>query len=319
MTTPRTSVLVCTRNSAGMLEDCLESILADRSTVPREIVVVDNGSSDPTREVVRKVAERAAFPVSYVLEPRVGIAHARNAAVRKASGDVLLFADDSVVVCDGWADALVAGLDNPEVAVVAGRILPRWPVEPPAWMNGPQAAILTMHDFGLEPRLLRPDEPVVTKNLALRRDLVCSFDPPFHPRLGHAGPTRVGGEDTHLVNRLRSRGSVAYRPNALVHRRIDPARIDLGWIRTAHFHQGIAMARLARIEGKPSGSLRNRLYWAVRSYVHARAMRHRNDRAERDGPDTWDEFFAYIRAGYDLEMLVGRSARASDWVVRRGV
>lgn len=319
MTGPRASVLVCTHNRASLLEDCLRSILADRSAVPREVVVVDNRSSDGTEEVVRRIAASSALPVRYVLESRLGTSHARNAAVREARGDYLLFTDDDALVGDGWADALVAGFDDPSIAVVAGRIVPRWPVEPPAWMNGRQALILTMHDYGTEPRLLGPDEYAITKNLAVRGDLVRSLDPPFHPRLGYSGRHRVAGEDTYLVNRLRGLGTVSYRPDAVVHRVIQRARMDLAWMRTAHFHQGIAMARLARIEGQPPRSLRNRVYWAVRSYAHARAVRRRNDRVERDGPQTWDEFFAYIRAGFDLEMLVGRSTRLSDWVVRRGV
>lgn len=319
MTRLQASVLVCTHNRAALLEDCLRSILADRSTIPREVVVVDNGSSDATAEVVRAIAAGSGLPVRYVLEPRLGTSHARNTAVREARADYLLFTDDDALVTDGWADALVAGFDDPSVAAVGGRIVPRWPVEPPAWMDGRQALILTMHDYGTEPRLLGPDEHAITKNLAVRGDLVRSLDPPFHPRLGYSGRHRVAGEDTYLVNRLRRLGTVAYRPDALVHRVIQRDRMDLAWMRTAHFHQGIAMARLARIEGEPPRSLRNRIYWAVRSYARARALRRRNDRVEREGPGTWDEFFAYLRAGYDLEMLVGRSARASDWVVRRGV
>lgn len=321
MTAPRASVLVCTHNRAALLDGCLASILADRSQVAREVVVVDNGSSDATPDIVRALGSEARYPVRYIAEPRVGTAYARNAAVRHARGELLLFADADVLVCDGWADALVAGFDDEGVAVVSGRILPAWPFPPPAWLDGEQTAVLNPRDFGDKSRPLGPDEChcIGAANLGVRANLVKAQTAPFDPRLGPRGRIRMGGEETHLINKLRAVGAVVYRADAVVQHRIEPERVDLEWVRRAHFHLGIGMARQARIERRLPLPPRKRVYWAVRSYRHAQRLRSRNEAGIRGGPETWEEFFAYIRAGFDLEMLLGRSPRLSDWLVRHGV
>jgi glycosyltransferase involved in cell wall biosynthesis len=306
----RASVLVCTRDRAEVLRETLGTILADRSTVPREVVVVDNGSTDGTADVVR------SFGVRYVHEPQVGIANARNRAVEEARGDLLLFADDDVRVCDGWADALAAAFDDPDVAVVAGRIVPDWPTEPPRWLQGPHADMLTSVDFGPESRHFGPDEHPTSGNLGLRAGLVRRFDPPFEPRLGHAGSRRIGHEETHLVNRLRELGAVVYRPDALVRHRIDARRIDLDWMRAAFFELGVGLGRRGWLEGFEPPSLPRRVVRALRTYRVAQRHTRTNERVDRQGPETWDELYAYMWAGLHVELLVGRIPRVGDWVVR---
>lgn len=319
MSEPRASILICTRNRCELLRDCLETIIADSSVVAREIVVVDNGSTDTTEAVVRAVAARSPHPVRYVREPRLGTSHARNAAVAAARGDLILFADDDVLVCDGWADALVAGFDDPEVALVAGRILPKWPHEPPAWLNGPHVEILNPLDNGADERRLRPGEYGTGANMALHGDLVRAFDPPFNPRLGHSDGLWIGHEEEELIDRLRPLGSLLYRPDALVHHRIAAERIDLGWLRTSFFRQGVAKGRRHRIDGEPVPVLARRAVRAARAVREVLVARRLNDDGDPSASGTWRELFAVALAGFHLELLFGRSKRVSDWLVRHGV
>jgi glycosyltransferase involved in cell wall biosynthesis len=305
----RASVLVCTRNRAGELRETLATILADGSTVEREVVVVDNGSSDGTAEVAR------SFGVRYAHEPRTGIANARNRAVHEARGEILLFADDDVSVSSGWADALVAGFDTPDVVAVAGRVLPAWPGPVPKWLDGPQSTMLSGIDFGAEPRVLEAAEEPPSMNLGLRADALAAIGG-FEPRLGHSGRLRVGHEETHLVKRLRSLGPVAYQPDALVHHRVDSERMNLDWMRSSFFQLGVGLGRRSRLEGEPMPTLPRRAVRAARLLRAARAHTRRNDRAPRLGPETWDELYAYMWAGLHTEWLVGRSPRLSDWMVR---
>lgn len=317
MSDPVASVIVCTRNRAGMLADCLETILADRSAVPREIVVVDNGSTDETAAVVRSFANRGPHPVRYVYEPRTGTSPARTAGVEAARGAFLLFADDDVEARDGWADGLVAGFENPEVVVVAGRIEAEWPFPPPSWLDGPQATLLTLLEFGPEPRLLGPADQPVAASLGFRAAAVRALPRPwFHPRLGHVGHVHIGHEETHLVNRLRAHGLVAYRPDSVVVLRVDPERIDLDWMRPAFFQLGIGMGRCSRLEGVPFPSPPRRAVRAARLLRAARRQRRTNEGRPRTGPETWDELSTYMWAGLHVEMLLGRFGRLSDWTVK---
>lgn len=319
MSEPRASILVCTRNRADLLRGCLESFAADRSVVPREIVVVDNASTDGTAAVVRSFAAESPHPVRYVLEHRLGTSHARNAAVRASRGDLILFTDDDILVCDGWADALAAGLDDPSVSVVAGRILPDWPFDPPAWLDGPQVEILNTFDLGDEPRELADHEYAIGNNMGLRGDLVRALDPPFHPRLGHRGDLWVGHEEAHLVDRLRGLGTIVYRPDAIVRHRISADRIDLEWLRKSFFRLGVGRGRRHRIDGRPVPSFARRAVRSVRAMREVRAARSRNEAETPSGSSAWSELFALTLAGFQLELLLGRSTRLSDWLVRHGV
>ncbi|MGB2939366.1 MAG: glycosyltransferase, partial [Candidatus Dormiibacterota bacterium] len=65
---PQASIIVCTRNRSELLRDCIESLLQDSSEVAREVLVVDNGSSDDTAVVARSyVTADGGTPVRYVL------------------------------------------------------------------------------------------------------------------------------------------------------------------------------------------------------------------------------------------------------------
>ncbi len=313
------SILVCTRNRAGLLAGCLESILADRSVVPRELIVVDNGSSDGTADVVRRVASDSfGIPVRYVSEPRAGRSAALNTGVELILGDFVLLTDDDVLVEDGWADALVSGFAEPDVGGVAGRILPRWPSPPPRWMAGPHAGHVTLTDFGTRPRLLETSEQPVGANLALRAELVRAGERPFHPALGNSGHLRLGAEEFHLLRRLRAHYCIAYRPEALVFHRIHPDRMSWSSMRRAWFQGGFGTARSERLERGTELSLPRRLVRSARTYAGARRLRRRNEGLLDPGPaEAWEEFYAYSWAGTQLELLCGRFPPLSNWLARR--
>jgi glycosyl transferase family 2 len=114
------SVVIITRNRCRDLERCLEAILRVRRA-PDEILVVDNGSTDATREVVDRIA--TTRPIRYVLEPKPGVSHARNAGSRAARGDILAFMDDDAVPREDWLENIEnAFLKSPAIGIVGGAI-----------------------------------------------------------------------------------------------------------------------------------------------------------------------------------------------------
>jgi glycosyltransferase involved in cell wall biosynthesis len=86
------SVIVPTYNRAHMIAGSLHSIL-DQTYKNIEIIVVDDGSTDNTEEVVKQIAAGAAQPILYVKKPNGGCASARNRGVRHAKGDGIAFLD----------------------------------------------------------------------------------------------------------------------------------------------------------------------------------------------------------------------------------
>ena len=99
VTVLKISVVVCTYNRAQLLSACLESICSN--LLPDcQLLVIDNGSTDNTKQVV----EGFRWP-TYVPESRPGHSSARNAGVAASTGDLIVFTDDDVVVDPGWVSA----------------------------------------------------------------------------------------------------------------------------------------------------------------------------------------------------------------------
>src|SRR5262249_1481610 len=119
------SVIVCTRNRCHKLARALRSI--DSAKIPAniaaELIVVDNNSSDRTREVVAEFSRESNIPVRYVVETSQGLCFARNRGIQESSAEILAFTDDDCVADANWITNISnAFLEAPNLAVVGGRV-----------------------------------------------------------------------------------------------------------------------------------------------------------------------------------------------------
>src|SRR5579862_9670819 len=98
------SVTIQTYNRAAELRRTLESLARiDRTgATEHEVIVIDNNSSDHTREVVEAFHEAFAGLLRYIREPRQGLSHARQRAVAEARHEIVAFLDDDVDVDAHW-------------------------------------------------------------------------------------------------------------------------------------------------------------------------------------------------------------------------
>ena len=96
---PLVSVIVPAYNRAGFILDALASAY-DQDYSPMEVVVVDDGSTDDTRDVV----ESFECPVRYVYQEHAGVSPARNRGLAEAKGELIAFLDSD----DVWMGALSA-------------------------------------------------------------------------------------------------------------------------------------------------------------------------------------------------------------------
>jgi GT2 family glycosyltransferase len=113
------SVIVCTRDRPEALARCLRSLQA-LSALPHEILVVDNAPrTDATRTCV------ATFPgVTYLCEPTPGLSVARNTGIRHATGTLIAFTDDDVVVHPHWLRQIQGSFAQEAVMAATGLMLP---------------------------------------------------------------------------------------------------------------------------------------------------------------------------------------------------
>lgn len=114
---PRVDVIIAARNEAARLGDCLASLRAqDYPSEVVRIIVVDNGSSDATPDVV------ARHGVSLLREDRRGAAAARNRALSESDGDFVAVLDAHCVVNRTWLRALTACFADPRIGGCQARI-----------------------------------------------------------------------------------------------------------------------------------------------------------------------------------------------------
>src|SRR4030042_5309509 len=112
------SVVIPTHNRKDLLRDTLNSLA--RQTYPNdyfEVVVVDDGSSDGTKEV-----ETEAFPFTlrYFWQANQGDAAARNYGAQQSKADILVFLDDDIVVEPGYLTHLMLAHDTRQNKIVVG-------------------------------------------------------------------------------------------------------------------------------------------------------------------------------------------------------
>ena len=111
---PRISVVIPTHNGAATLAACLQS-LRSSSLPPHEIIVVDDCSSDGSAEIAQR------FQCGIVrLDENMGAARARNRGAKTATGDVLFFTDDDVIVSPDALAQVADDLSEPRSAGVVG-------------------------------------------------------------------------------------------------------------------------------------------------------------------------------------------------------
>lgn len=116
------SVLITTYNCAPTLRACLSS-LERQSYAPVEVILVDNASTDGTRELLARASDR--FRVFYN-ETNIGFAAAQNWGIRQAAGEWLLSLNPDVVLSPDFISELMAASEaDPRVGMMCGKLL-RW-------------------------------------------------------------------------------------------------------------------------------------------------------------------------------------------------
>jgi glycosyltransferase involved in cell wall biosynthesis len=114
---PEISVVVCSFNGARTIGACLDALERQTARLQAQIVVVDDGSTDTTAEMV------GAYPVDLVVHDRNrGLSAARNTGIAHALAPIVAFTDDDCVPDEGWLQALLLAHSRPEVVGAGGPV-----------------------------------------------------------------------------------------------------------------------------------------------------------------------------------------------------
>ena len=111
---------IVTYNSEEFIEPCLDSVAQNSSWPNYEVIVVDNKSTDKTREILERYAQ-ADRHIRLVCHPEnLGFAGGNNLAAKQAKGDYLVFLNPDTIVTPGWLGRMVRHCEvDPKVGAVA--------------------------------------------------------------------------------------------------------------------------------------------------------------------------------------------------------
>ena len=244
------TVLICTYNRAEMLGQTLDSLARCRSGFVRwDVLVVDNNSSDGTRDVV--VSRIPDFPVSlrYMFEPRQGKSIALNTGLAATDAAIVAFTDDDVQVDENWIEASCGPmLADPSIDYTGGPVLPIWERPCPRWLDQTRADLwgtLAILDYGQDSFVFEERRRVpLGANMAVRRSLIDRIGG-FDPSLGRKGNALLGQEQAEFFCRSRAAGARGvYVPAASVRHHVPANRLTRDYFLRWWYWKGVSKALL---------------------------------------------------------------------------
>jgi len=239
----RISAVICTLNRAAYLAKAMESLV--NQTYPKEyyeIIVVDNGSTDNTREVVEQFSQLAR--IRYIHEPIKGLSRARNTGWQAASGKYVAYLDDDAIACPHWLDKMMEAFETaePRPASVGGKAVPLWESERPAWLEDRMLGAYAIVDWGKQARFFKPLSPEhhVGCNIAYTRTVLQECGG-FNVNLGRKGGNLLSNDENLIRQYIDSHGlGIYYDPEILVEHVVPKERLTRRFMLRRRFWQGIS-------------------------------------------------------------------------------
>ena len=217
----------------------LDSIrrLTGLAQIRSEIIIGDNGSVDGTWEMLQQARDNFPVPMRLFQIPAAGKCKILNEAIKIASGEILAFLDDDVIVDADWLDALDKFFNKTSRLAAQGVIR-----VPPEDLKDPEICRLiqrfrTAHQLEYD-RRADNFRTLNGANMAIRREVFVQVGD-FDIRLG---PGASGtSEDVELAQRICQNGiKIGYMPNAVVYHELDRRRLTDAYFKTLHERQGVS-------------------------------------------------------------------------------
>jgi len=245
---PLITVAICTRNRAAFLEKAVRSVLP-QMTGDAELLIIDNASTDETPAVAAQLAAANAG-VKVLRQEELGLSAARNAALKKARGQFVIFLDDDATAEPDWLAVYQRFLSAPpseKIAVVGGPAPNEYEVPPPTWFKN--SAALSRGD---SPKCLPYRGDLIGCNIGYRREAALAAGM-FDTQLGRKGNKMMSREESDLNLRLQDAGyEIWWLPGAVVRHYVSALRMKFHEVMRGRFAEGRSIA-IQRLKARRGG------------------------------------------------------------------
>ena len=265
----RLDVIIPTYNRQDLLPLMLNSLLAAEIPSGLEVVitVVDNNSTDGTRDVIESYVEKSGGRVRYVFERAQGRSHALNAGVRATSGALVGVIDDDEEIDSQWYQVAFDAFTTRDLDFIGGPYVPRWSITPPAWLPPEYGSVVGWVNGGEKevpfdrnyPGILMGGNAVFKREILLKVGLYTTW-------LGRTDKGLLSGEDEELYGRLLASGAQGmYLPRLRIYHHVPPERLTRKYFRSWCFWRGVSLGLLERTRKQQVAYLFGVPRWQYRS------------------------------------------------------
>jgi len=315
----KVSVIIPTHNRDALIGDTIKSLKNQHLRLDEfEIIVVDNASTDNTKGVVEQCNCTGGKEIFYLYEENLGLHNARHAGAKVAKGGILAFTDDDAIYDSHWLSKLLRFYSDPGVGCVGGRILPKWEVSPPEWIQHVPKGFFSLLDLGDEPKELHTPG-IYGVNFSIRKDLLFKLGG-FNPEsFGHLW---LGDGETGLLKKVLKAGyKIIYAPDALCWHFIPKERITIEYIKRRAANEGAA-ASYSVWRGKRFSKLTlivRVMALAIYSFCHYTLSKvKKNVCSNKWYYHEWRKAYGFSRLSYEWRLIYDHSLKElvlkDDWI-----
>lgn len=261
------SVAICTHNRDKHLGKALDSLVLQTLPVREfEIIVIDNKSTDRTKEIVLQYYKHVEN-LRYIYEPILGLSQAKNTAWKNAKGTYVAYLDDDAIAAPNWLEQILITFEEYKskghhIGALGGKVEPIWEIPKPHWLTDQMALQLTVLDWSDVPIFIENESKwIVGANTIYPKTILEKFGG-FSIQLGRKGKKLLSHEENLLHHQIREAGNkIVYDPIVKVKHLIPKERINQEWLLNRRYWGGFSSAMVHKLRSNDSLSQHVQLFF----------------------------------------------------------
>ena len=215
------SLVICTFNRADFIGEALRS-LANQSLSPDdfEIIIINNNCTDDTEQICLSfIAKHPSLDVIYVIEKNQGLSFARNRGIEESKYEIITYIDDDAYASPSFLSIITDFFkENPKTVGVGGKVIPRYEIAEPKWMNSYLDGFVAKLDMGHKQMRFSKFQYPVGCNMTYTKSILKKVG-------GFNNKLKWRADDKYIGIKVREvSDEVYYLPNLVVEHTIDAYR-----------------------------------------------------------------------------------------------